>query len=117
MRLLRNLLNKKESGLKTLKLRIRKQKKANNWHDSFDKRLQKPLLKQGKKSYENKENTGPNGKKKSSSSGSETLAYLKEKIEKEAKFKEQELDLRKKIELQERGLQIAQDKKIKFYLI
>ena len=67
--------------------------------------------------YENKEDTGPNGKKKSSSSASETLAYLKEKIEKETKFKEQELDLRKKIELQERGLQIAEDKKFNFYLI
>ena len=48
--------------------------------------------------------------KKSISSGSETLAYLKEKIEKETKLKEQELEMRKKeLELQERPLQVAQD--------
>ena len=58
-----------------------------------------------------KEDTGPITKKKSRSSGSETLAYLKEKIEKETKFKEQGLDLRKELE---RGLQIPQDNKTNF---
>ena len=53
--------------------------------------------------------------KKSRSSGSETLACLKEKIEKETKLKEQKLELRnKELELQERCLQIAQDSKINF---
>ena len=49
--------------------------------------------------------------KKFRSSGSETLAYLKEKIEKGTKLKEQELELQKKkeLELQERRLKIAQD--------
>ena len=48
--------------------------------------------------------------KNQKSSGSETLAYLKEKIEKETKFKEQNLELRQKeLELQERRLQIALD--------
>ena len=45
---------------------------------------------------EKKEDTEPSAKKKSRSSASETLAYLKEKIEKETNFKEQELELRKK---------------------
>ena len=45
---------------------------------------------------ENEEETGPSARKNSGSSGSETLAYLKEKIEKETKLKEQELELRKK---------------------
>ena len=50
---------------------------------------------------ENEEDTGPNARKKSRISGSETLAYLKEKIKKETKLKEQELELRKKeLELQ-----------------
>lgn len=61
-----------------------------------------------------KEDTGPIAKKKSRSSGNETLVYLKEKIEKETKFKEQGLDLRKELE---RGLQIAQDNKTNFELI
>ena len=63
-----------------------------------------------KKFDENEEETGPSARKKSRSSGSEILAYLKEKIEKETKLKEQELELRKKeLELQERRLEIAQD--------
>ena len=46
-----NLLNEKGSVLKTLKLSIRKQKKTKNWHDPFDKILQKPLLKQGQENW------------------------------------------------------------------
>ena len=44
----------------------------------------------------NEDDRGPNARKKSRSSGSETLAYLEEKIEKETKLKEQKLELRKK---------------------
>ena len=63
-----------------------------------------------KKLDKNEEDTGPSARKKSISSGSETLAYLNEKIEKKTKSKEQELELRKKeLELQERPLKIAQD--------
>ena len=45
---------------------------------------------------ENEEDTGPSARKKSRRSGSKTSVYLKEKIEKETKLKEQELELRKK---------------------
>ena len=45
----------------------------------------------------NEEETGPIARKKSRSFGSESLAYLKKKIEKETKLKEQELELRKTV--------------------
>ena len=64
---------------------------------------------------ESKEDTGESARKKTRSSGSETLTYLKEKIEKETRLKEQEVELRKQeLELQERRLQIAQDSKSNF---
>ena len=55
------------------------------------------------------QDAGSSAGKISRSPNSKTVAYLKEKIEKETKLKEQ-LELRKKeLELQERRLQIAQD--------
>ena len=58
---------------------------------------------------ESEKDAGSSAGKISRSPNSETVAYLKEKIEKETKLKEQ-LELRKKeLELQERRLQIAQD--------
>ena len=55
------------------------------------------------------QDAGSSAGKISTSPNSETVAYLKEKIEKETKLKER-LELRKKeLELQERRLQIAQD--------
>ena len=58
---------------------------------------------------ESEKDAGSSAGKISTSRNSETVAYLKEKIEKETKLKER-LELRKKeLELQERRLQIAQD--------
>ena len=44
-------MHKTEDVLKTLKLRIRKEKNTKNWHNPFDKRLLKLLLKQGQENW------------------------------------------------------------------
>ena len=69
------------------------------------------LRKEGNDDEDLRTVSGPSAKKRSRSSGSETLAYLKEKIEKETALKEQELELRKReLELQEKRLQNSQER-------
>ena len=85
---MQNLLNEKESVPKTLK--------TNNWHDPFSKWLQKPFAEtRARELYGNTKDTGPSARKKSRSSGGESLVYPKEKIEKETKLKENEPGLRR----------------------
>ena len=59
----------------------------------------------------NEEDSGPSARKKCRSSGSKTLAYLNEKIEKENKVTRTtaRTEKKKELELQERHLKITQD--------
>ena len=73
--------------LKTLEFRIRKQKKTKNSHNLFEMRLQKLTETRARKLDKKKKKLQGQRQKKSRSSGSETLADLYKKIEKETKLK------------------------------
>ena len=84
---MKNLLNENDSA-KNFEVEDKKAKEEQKLARSI---RQEPVETfpetRARKLDENKEDSGPNVRKKSRSSGSETLAYLKEKIEKETKLK------------------------------
>ena len=96
IRLLKNLLNEKVCA-KNFEVEDKKAKEDQELARSIRQEAAEIFVEtRARKLDGNEKDTGPSSRKKSRSSGSETLAYLKEKIEKETKLKEQELELRKK---------------------
>ena len=104
-------MHKKEDVLKTLKLRVRKQKNTKNWHNPFDKRLLKLLLKQGQENWTKTKRIQVQVQEKNPEVlVVKHLLILTRKSKKKIKLQEQQLELRKKeLELQERHLKITQD--------
>ena len=108
---LENLIERERQCAKNFEVEDKKAKQDQELAQSIRQEAVKLFAEtKARKFNQSEEDTRPSATKKSKYSGSEMLAYLKDRIEKEAKLKVQELELRnKELGLQERRLQIAQD--------
>ena len=94
---LKELIERERERAKNFKVDDKKAKEDQELAQSIRQETVEILAEtRGRKWDKDEEETGPNARKKSRGSGSETPVYLKEKIKKETKLKEQELELRKK---------------------